>query len=87
MHSSERVSFVDMKKKDFPDPLDIEVTGQAGPVASISEKNKIFVFMVLKAQVLTCELCGHKKKKEKISATPSKSKSQVWTCGVNFGKI
>ena len=28
------------KKKNFPNPLDIEVTDPAGPVASISEKPK-----------------------------------------------
>ena len=44
--------------------------------------------MVLKAQVRTCELRGHKKKKKKkISPTLSTLKSQVRTCGVNFGKI
>ena len=41
--------------------------------------------MVLKAQVWTCELCDHKKKKK--SPTTSTSKSQVLIFGVNFGKI
>ena len=43
--------------------------------------------MFLKAQVLTSELRCHKKKRKKISPTPSTSKAQVRTCGVNFGKI
>ena len=42
--------------------------------------------MVVKAQDRTCEhRCD--KKKEKISQTPSTSKSQFRICGVNFGKI
>ena len=41
--------------------------------------------MVLKAQVVTCDLRGHEKKK--ISPFTSTSKSQIRTCGVSFGKI
>ena len=43
--------------------------------------------MVLKAQVRSCELRCHEKKNNKISPTPLTSKSQVRTCGINFGKI
>ena len=34
-------------------------------------KIQIFVFMILKAQVWTCELCGHKKKKKKKKDFPN----------------
>ena len=43
--------------------------------------------MVLKAQVRTCELRGHEKKKKKDFPNPLESKSQIRTCGVNFGNI
>ena len=49
-------------------------------------KIKTFVFMVLKAQVETCELQGHEIKK-KIFPTPSTLKSQVRTCGISLIKI
>ena len=42
--------------------------------------------MVTKAQIRTCEIRGHKKKKN-ISPTPSTSMSHVRTCGGQFRKI
>ena len=82
------MSFAVLKKKEkyFPNELSIEVRGQDHGVNF--GKIKIFVFMVQKVQVQTCELCGNeKKKKEKNSPTPSTSKSQAQNCGFNFGKI
>ena len=71
---SRPVSFAVMKKKkDLPNPLDIEV---AGPdLWRQFWKNQNFCFYGPNAQVRTCELCGHDKKKKKISTIPSTSKS------------
>ena len=56
------------KKKKFPNPLDIEVTG---PDMWLEfRKIRIFVFRVLKAQVRTCELRDHEKKKNDNFANP-----------------
>ena len=54
------------KKKDFPNPLDIEVTGpDLWPQLweNLNFENKNFVFMVLMAQFRACELRSDKKKK------------------------
>ena len=61
----------DKRKKDFPNSLDIEVTGPdlwRQFLKNQNFENQNF-FMVLMAQVRTCELHGDKKNK-KVSPTP-----------------
>ena len=73
------------KKKSFPQPPRHR-SHRSVPLASISEKS-ILLFLWSKRHRSTPVNFAIMKKKEKISPTLSTSKSQVWTCGVNFGKI
>ena len=51
------------KKKDFPNPINIEVTGP--DLWHQFRKYQNFCFYGPKGTVRTCELCGHEKEEEK----------------------
>ena len=70
------------KKRISRNSFDIEVTGQE--LCCQFRKNQNLCFYGPKGTGKNRELCSQEKKKVR---NPFDTKSQVWTYGVNFGKI